>query len=175
MVRFAAIDIDDYPVNHAELSIQLKKWDLPMVVCNSKSGGAHIYTFFKIPEQPKLVISELQKVSSALGYPNAEIFPKQISRDDGKFGSFINLPFFGHPKLSYYCWNGDEQLDLDGFLALVESRITNLGTLSASIMEANLDPRSETVLPTHTNAVAGRKDFLFKFGCSVKDAVDCEA
>ena len=50
MVRFAAIDIDLYPFDHAKLARQLDKWELPFVVCNSKSGGAHVYVFFREPE-----------------------------------------------------------------------------------------------------------------------------
>ena len=46
MVRFAAIDIDLYPFDHAKLARQLDEWELPFVVCNSKSGGAHVYVFF---------------------------------------------------------------------------------------------------------------------------------
>ena len=174
-VRFAAIDIDEYPIDHAGLSMRLDKWELPMVVCNSKSGGAHIYIFFEEPEEPALVISELRKVSTALGYPNTEIFPKQEIRSAGGYGSFINLPFFGHPKLSYNCWGGDEQLDLDGFLALAETRITTLVALSASIAEANLDSRSVSVSPTNNHAIAGRNDYLFEFGRSVQDAVQDQA
>ncbi|NBT42737.1 MAG: hypothetical protein EBT20_20175, partial [Alphaproteobacteria bacterium] len=174
-VRFAAIDIDEYPIDHAGLSMRLDKWELPMVVCNSKSGGAHIYIFFEEPEEPALVISELRKVSTALGYPKAEIFPKQEIRSNGGYGSFINLPFFGHPKLSYNCWGGDEQLDLDGFLALAESRITNLGALSASIADAGLNPSSVSVSPTNNHAIAGRNDYLFEFGRSVQDAVQDQA
>ena len=52
MVRFAAIDIDAYPIDHAKISQQLEKWGLPFVVCNSKSGGAHIYAFFEMAEYP---------------------------------------------------------------------------------------------------------------------------
>ena len=100
MVRFAAIDIDVYPVEHAKISQQLKEWGLPFVVCNSKSGGAHAYVFFDQQEDPGCVIAELRKVSAALGYPNAEIFPKQVTRGAKGYASFINLPFFGHPKLS---------------------------------------------------------------------------
>ena len=62
MVQFAAIDIDVYPVEHAKISQQLKEWGLPFVVCNSKSGGAHVYVFFNEPEDPGCVISELRSV-----------------------------------------------------------------------------------------------------------------
>ncbi len=175
MVRFAAIDIDVYPVEHAKISQQLKEWGLPFVVCNSKSGGAHAYVFFDQQEDPGCVIAELRKVSAALGYPNAEIFPKQVKRGAKGYASFINLPFFGHLKLSYNCWDGDEQLDLDGFLALAESRVTNLAALSAAIVLAELDPESVSIPQPNNQAIAGRNDFLFRFGCSVQDAVEDQA
>ena len=113
MVRFAAIDIDLYPFDHAKLARQLDKWELPFVVCNSKSGGAHVYVFFREPEDPARVIAELRKVCEALGYPDAEVFPKQIKRPIGGYGNYINLPFFDHPKLSYNCWDGGQQLGLN--------------------------------------------------------------
>ena len=59
MVRFAAIDIDVYPFDHAKLARQLDEWELPFVVCNSKSGGAHAYVFFSDQEDPARVIVEL--------------------------------------------------------------------------------------------------------------------
>jgi len=175
MVRFAAIDIDLYPFDHAKLARQLDEWELPFVVCNSKSGGAHVYVFFSEPEDPVRVIAELQKVSAALGYPGAEIFPKQVKRPAGGYGNYINLPFFAHPKLTYNCWDGDQQLDLDGFVALAESRVTNLAALSAAIVQAKLDTKSVTIPPTTIHAIAGRNDFLFRFGCSVHDAVEDQA
>lgn len=36
-VSFAAIDIDEYPINHVALSEKLNDWKLPFLVCNSKS------------------------------------------------------------------------------------------------------------------------------------------
>ena len=50
MLRFAAIDIDVYPIDHANISVQLNELPLPMVVCSSKSGGAHIYVFSQGPK-----------------------------------------------------------------------------------------------------------------------------
>ena len=44
MLRFAAIDIDVYPIDHASISVQLNEWVCPWL-CSSKSGGAHIYIF----------------------------------------------------------------------------------------------------------------------------------
>jgi hypothetical protein len=167
MVRFAAIDIDVYPVEHAKISRQLKEWGLPFVVCNSKSGGAHAYVFFDQQEEPGCVIAELRKVSAALGYLNAEIFPKQVKRPPGGYGNYINLPFFAHPKLSYNCWDGDQQLDLDGFLALAESRITRLASLSTIIAKLGLADQLESGLTSSVTVIGGRNDFLYHHGKSL--------
>ena len=167
MVRFAAIDIDVYPVEHAKISQQLKEWGLPFVVCNSKSGGAHAYVFFDQPEDPARVIAELRKVSAALGYPDAEIFPKQVKRGAKGYASFINLPFFGHPELTYYCWDGEQQLDLDGFLALAESRVTNLTSLSKTIAKLGLAGQLENGLTSSVTVIGGRNDFLYHHGKSL--------
>ena len=67
-VSFAAIDIDEYPIDHAAIASKLKSWDLPLVVCNSKSGGAHLYVFFSQQEDPSAVVSVLESIATALGY-----------------------------------------------------------------------------------------------------------
>jgi hypothetical protein len=44
---WGAIDIDQYPLDHSEVLKRLSRLELPLVVCRSKSGGAHLYLFFK--------------------------------------------------------------------------------------------------------------------------------
>ena len=41
-VSFGAIDIDQYPIDHGALATCLDELSLPLIVCNSKSGGAHV-------------------------------------------------------------------------------------------------------------------------------------
>jgi hypothetical protein len=96
-VSFAAIDIDEYPIDHAAIASKLKSWGLPLVVCNSKSGGAHLYVFFSRLEDPSAVVNVLENIATALGYSGTEIFPKQTTRDKpNSLGNFINLPIFAH-------------------------------------------------------------------------------
>src|SRR5690242_19791575 len=45
--RFGAIDIDDYTIDHKRVWVQVERLKLPLVVCRTKSGGAHLYAFFK--------------------------------------------------------------------------------------------------------------------------------
>ena len=52
IVQLAVIDIELYPFDHVKLASQLDEWELPFVVCNSKSGGAHAYVFFDQQEDP---------------------------------------------------------------------------------------------------------------------------
>ena len=36
--KFGAIDIDEYPIDHAEILKKIKKFKLPIILCRSKSG-----------------------------------------------------------------------------------------------------------------------------------------
>ena len=176
-LSFAAIDIDRYPIDHAGISHELQNLKLPLVVCNSKSNGAHIYVFFRELEEPEIVISLLKRVSTYLVYPEAEIFPKQVKRPSGGYGSYINLPFFGHSSLSYSCWNGDKKLGLDGFLDLAESRLTSVLELEELINEAGLPEVSLSSEPQTEEAISasGRNDYLFRFGCELFRLIKDEA
>ena len=43
---WGAIDIDQYPLDHAEIIRNILKHKLALVVCRSKSGGEHLFLFF---------------------------------------------------------------------------------------------------------------------------------
>lgn len=43
--KWGCIDVDQYPLDHKELIEKIRRMKLPMVVCRSKSGGAHCFLF----------------------------------------------------------------------------------------------------------------------------------
>ena len=45
--KWGCIDVDDYPLDHSALFKKIKKLNLPLVYCKSKSGGAHLFIFMK--------------------------------------------------------------------------------------------------------------------------------
>mgnify|MGYP003109095985 FL=1 len=45
--KWGCIDVDDYPLDHSALFKKIKKLNLPLVYCKSKSGGAHLFLFMK--------------------------------------------------------------------------------------------------------------------------------
>ena len=45
--RWGCIDIDEYNFNHLVLITNIRKLKLPLIVCRSKSGGAHVFLFTK--------------------------------------------------------------------------------------------------------------------------------
>ena len=51
---------------------------LPLVVCRSKSGGAHIFLFSTKFIEEKIMRDKLLEIRAILGFANAEVFPKQI-------------------------------------------------------------------------------------------------
>ena len=123
--KFGALDIDQYPLDLAAIDKKLRKMEVPAVVCRSKSGGAHIFFFFKTYISAGEFRDKAQEISSYLGYGGCEIFPKQeqIIVERGDVGNFINLPYFDAKQTLRFAVKEDgEPATLKEFLQLVDGR-----------------------------------------------------
>jgi len=106
---WGCVDIDQYPLDHVGLVKKVRSLELPMIVCRSKSGGAHVFLFTKEPI-PAAEMQRFLKASAALlGEAGREIFPKQaeILVDRGDTGNFLNLPYFGGDMTTRYAIRDD--------------------------------------------------------------------
>lgn len=95
---WGCIDIDVYDgLVHADLVKNVESRNFPLVVCRSKSGGAHVFLFLKEPTAAGDVQAMLRQVAAALGHGGSEIFPKQtqILAERGDLGNWLNMPYFG--------------------------------------------------------------------------------
>tara|TARA_R110002020_G_scaffold4445_3_gene19428 strand:- start:1712 stop:3238 length:1527 start_codon:yes stop_codon:yes gene_type:complete len=132
MCKFGVIDIDDYPISHSDIIKKSDRFNIPLVVCRSKSGGAHLFLFMKDWVQAVDLREYLTEISAALGYSGSEIFPKQdrILADRGDVGNFINLPYFDVKRTMRYAMNKDgSEMSLQEFLKKVEDKKTTLDEL----------------------------------------------
>jgi TOTE conflict system primase-like protein len=95
-VLFGCIDIDVYDkMDLIKLDRLLQARDLPLVVCKSKSGGAHLYLFLKEPAPAADVQAVLTSWLPLLDQPSTrEVFPKQTTRGNGEIGNWLNMPFY---------------------------------------------------------------------------------
>ena len=142
---FGALDIDDYNLDLVALYKKVERLKLPLVMCRSKSGGAHLFLFMaeKIPASE--IRDKLSEFASALGWGTCEIFPKQeeVIVERGDVGNFINLPYFNAKYTTRYALDKKgESLTLEGFLKRAESRKLDFKTLSECKASAD-----DTVLP----------------------------
>lgn len=118
---FAVIDVDDYQLSFKDLEEKINNHQLPLVLCRSKSGGAHLYAFFASPEPAEDVVSKINEWSSLLGVGGAEIFPKQTHRGGpSDVGNWINLPYFNAEKTNRYAIKDGKNLSLEEFFKHVE-------------------------------------------------------
>lgn len=114
---FGAIDVDVDNIDHKLLAERIDGLKLPLHVCRSKSGGAHLYVFVRTPINAAVLQKTLKGWSSLVGHPKAEIFPKQIRIDKTNVGSWINLPYFGSDRTTRYHVRADGTLStLEEFL-----------------------------------------------------------
>ena len=125
MCHWGCIDVDVYPLDIAELVSKIEKLKLPLVVCRSKSGGAHILLFVSEPVGAGDMQDKLREVSAGLGYGGIEIFPKQrqVLADRGDIGSWLNMPYYGgEDSTRYGLSEKGEALNIDDFLTHAISR-----------------------------------------------------
>lgn len=124
---WGAIDIDVYDLNLQELDKTINNLSLPLVLCRTKSGGAHLYLFLTEFIPAGLVRDKLLEFSSILGYPGVEVFPKQIKVTKKTIGNWINIPYFNIKNTNRYALMNGEQLDFEQFLDYAENmRITGV-------------------------------------------------
>ncbi len=117
---FAAIDIDVDDINHVELARQVETLGIPLHVCRSKSGGAHLYWFSQEPVPAAKVQQLLKGWAAALGHAKAEIFPKQGKVDPASnVGNWINLPYFANERTTRYCVRSSGSISLEEFLSSI--------------------------------------------------------
>ena len=120
---WGAIDVDEYQLDLKGLSKKLAKHELPLVVCRSKSGGAHIYLFIEEPVPASLLQRKLRQLAASIGYGQAEIFPKQtqLLLERGDRGSTLNMPYFGGENSTRYAYGlKGEALSPEEFLERVK-------------------------------------------------------
>ena len=168
-VQWAAIDIDVNDIDHSSLEAKVRQLGLPLVICRSKSGGAHCYSFLEEPCEAKTVVDALKNWSTALGYPGVEVFPKQASREadpeTGKPrpGNWINLPYFGAAITNRYCVSEGERLSLDGFIELAERSRVGKEALKVRHMISSTPMNNGSV-----KSQEGRNGYLYSKGCSLR-------
>jgi len=107
--KWGCIDIDVYNLDHKALLARIRKLKLPLVVCRSKSGGAHVFLFTTEWVSAKNMQDALNFIASAIGYGGSEIFPKQVklNLERGDVGNFLNLPYYDHENGLRYVIHDD--------------------------------------------------------------------
>ena len=104
--RWGCIDVDKYNLDHKKIINLINNYQLPLTMCRSKSGGAHIFLFSTVPVDASLMRDKLCSISAFLGFGNAEVFPKQVElKSEDDTGNFLNLPYFNSKNSTRYAFN----------------------------------------------------------------------
>ena len=174
---WGCIDIDTYPLDHKKILRKIRDLELPLVICRSKSGGAHVFIFLKEPVQAKLVRDKLQEWAGELGYANCEIFPKQIEiqADRGDTGNFLNLPYHGGDDSMRHGYSDDGNASsLDDFFSLyntyctTEESLKNFKLKRKNDIELNDGPPCLSTLMSQGIPPGGRDNTLYQYAVYAK-------
>lgn len=140
--RWGCIDIDEYNFNHKEFVKLLRTNNIPMIVCRSKSGGAHLYLFVKDFVPAIDMRDKLVELSSSLGLTTRKdkIFPQQtkINIETNDRGNFCSLPYYNHSNGMKYAFNDDgSSATIEEFYNLYDKYSVDPKKLSEIKLELN--------------------------------------
>ena len=139
---FGAIDVDTYPLDLTKLVQKIRKLKLPLVMCRSKSGGAHCYLFTTEWIDAKAMQDVLNTIAAALGYNGSEVFPKQIrlNLSRGDVGNFLNMPLFDAEKgLRYPIHDDGSAATLEEFFEMHKQYVQTPEQIAALKIEDSPD------------------------------------
>jgi len=126
---FACIDYDKYELDYIKICHDIDRSKFPLLPVISKSGGLHLFVFFKEPVRAELIVPALHYWAARLGFEKKdyEVFPTSTGED--KSTRAISMPYGDRfvdalPEQSALAGHGNRQL-LENFLYLAEKmRIT---------------------------------------------------
>ena len=191
---WGAIDVDIYDdgpsVDLVYIESKIKKHFLPLTVCGSKSGGAHLYIFFSCPVSHTKCIDILKSYAYILFPENStkflpfeaetegtirkikliEIFPHPKSGDVNALPSSLNLPYFNDKNTDRYCIEGGKQIEFDYFLDICENRRIDGNQIQT--INRNLHPDAPPCIQSllRDGTATNRNESLFNIGVYFKKA-----
>jgi len=176
--RWGCIDIDEYNFDHRSLINNIRSLNLPLVVCRSKSGGAHVFLFTKDFIPASQMQGALKKMAVTLGYEGSEIFPKQVEIlvERGDTGNFLNLPYHNQMKgLRYAIKDNGEAATMKEFFELydkyAQEKVENVVIQKPKIIEAFEDgPPCLNKLAKDGFGEGARNNALFNIAVYFKQA-----
>lgn len=176
--QFGVLDYDNHKqkdgVNLVDLEKAINKLGAPLVVCRSKSGGAHVFLFGSKPLNTKVLRQTMYNYAAQLagyGEVEIEIFPKQDHVDRHLVGNWINLPYFTAQKTERYAIIKGKKATLEQFLTYAENISVDNTMLLELGSETHKDapPCIEVMLKERIDE-GGRNNALYNFSVYVKKA-----
>lgn len=179
--KFGVIDLDVYDVDLSQYVDAVERNNFPLVPFRSKSGGAHLYAFFKQEVNAKAVIELLQHMIVLLGLDIyvkhklnkiIEVFPKQTkSANSAQIGNWINLPYYDWQKTRQYATRGGKKLDLSDAIALCKEKrrsMTDFRSFISELPGKDGPPCLQTIQILNAGQQGGRNHYLFSLGVYLK-------
>jgi|TARA_R100001129_G_scaffold186561_1_gene178875 hypothetical protein len=143
--KWGCLDVDDYSVDIEKISKQFVKKNL--IVCRSKSGGAHIFVFTKKFVSAKSMIEKLKAIAKAFGFVKYDLRPQQTQLlNDDDVGSWLNMPYFNGDETDRYAVYDGKALSLEHFIQWVEKfSVQSLDDIKLNFIKK--ENKSNEILP----------------------------
>ena len=120
--KWGCIDYDEYPVDFVSLNKKIRDRRLPLIICKSKSKGAHAFLFSKEWVSAKLMQTKITEIAQTLGQANQDrIYPIQTEPkilEKGEIGNWLNIPYYHHKNPDKTKWRS--AINDDGTEATLE-------------------------------------------------------
>ena len=177
--NFTVIDVDIYEESLDEYITGIEKSMFPLISFRSKSGGLHIYTFFKQAINVEQALKITNRLASLFALnllmkkydKQLEIFPKQYKlRADSK-GNWINLPYYDSNETTQFVIRDGKPLDLTDALILIKNSKTTLNKLQDILNDIPYNdgpPCVQSISTIGMDIKQGRNVLLFTTGVYLK-------
>ena len=179
--KFAVIDIDLYDVNFNRYIDAIEKNNFPIVPFLSKSGGLHLYVFFKTEVLSELAQNILKQFSFLLSIDHlvkeknnskVEIFPKQKSLAKGQIGNWINIPYYNAEKAKNCAIKNKKGLCLSEAINYIKDKQITLEEAEKFINDLSFNDAPPCLqlmdILNPFSKDSGRNNYLFSFGVYFK-------